>query len=124
MKKIIISLSIVLGSSFCIYAGNGKGNGNENTTWSCNCPNEINMYAAGKAQWLPGNQIKCNGQTGTCWEISYTENGWELTIYSNPPLVLGNSYGPDDSPVAPQAVEQRENYILYEVDRNVWRKNK
>lgn len=120
MKKIIVILSIVFTSIIATNAGNGNGNENPN----CNCPNEVNMYAAGTAQWVASRQIKCNGQVGTCWEITYTDNGWELTIYTRPPVVLGNSYGPDISPVAPQSVEIREDYILYTVDRNVWHKNK
>jgi hypothetical protein len=125
MKKSIIVLGMFLALVTFSYGGNGDGQGNGNINSACNCAGEVNMYAAGTVQWISHRQIKCKGESGTCWEIKYQDEEWVLTIYSNPPVILGGGNNEQDNPpVAPQPVEKKEDYILYEVDRNVWRKSK
>ena len=95
----------------------------ENGTPPCNCPSsdQVNLHAAGQAEWVNANQIKCTGQTGICWELTYSGK-FILTIYTEPPIIFDNHNQPDDPPVGPYIIDTQVGYVVYEFDHSVWKR--
>jgi len=117
MKKIILTISLVIATGLTLMAGNGDGNGNG----TCNCSDKVNMFAAGVASWVTSTQIECTGTAGTCWEITYN-GGFILTIYTVPPMVFGNMEQGENPPTELPVLERRDNSVIYQVDPNIWKK--
>lgn len=116
MKK-IISLLILLGGVY-LYAGNGH----EGPPCNCNLPDQVNIFAAGYATLEGGTQVKCTGEAGTCWEVTFKPGGgWVLTIYVEPPISFGNSNSQDNPPQAPYEEERGDTFVIYEWNENVWK---
>lgn len=115
MKKILVFfLTLIVSISFAI-ARNGIP--------PCNClvTDQVNLHANGQAEWVSSTQIKCTGETGICWQLTF--NGkFILTIYTDPPVVFDNHSQPDDPPIGPVVAEIGEGYIIYDIDTQVWKR--
>jgi hypothetical protein len=116
MKSIHIFLVVLIGMASSVSAGNGNG------TPYCNCLNmdKTDLYAAGTAEWVSATQIKCTGEEGKCWELTY--NGkFILTIYTEPPIIFDNHNNQDDPPLTPAEGQHGSGYIIYNFDPVEWR---
>jgi hypothetical protein len=116
MKKALLITCFILASGMMLMAGNGNGNGS-GTACNCSGNDKTDIYQAGAPEWVSATQLKCTGETGTCWDLKYN-GGWVLTIYTQPPMILnGNS---TTNPNEPQVVESGSNYKVYSIDPTVW----
>jgi hypothetical protein len=118
MKHIFLVCALFAGIVFS-FAGNGN-DGNV----PCNCQqlDNTDIYAAGMAEMVSSTQVKCSGEEGKCWEVSFKPGGgWVLTIFTEPPQTWGNDNGQDDPPPGPTVVAHGSGYQIYELNPQVWR---
>jgi len=116
MKKLISVLVLLCGAY--AYAGNGH----EDPPCNCNQTDQVNIFAAGVAVIINGNQVQCNGSAGTCWEVTFKPNGgWVLTIYIEPAISFGNSNSQDNPPQAPYEEDRGTTYVIYEWNSDIWK---
>jgi hypothetical protein len=116
MKKIFLFILVTALSAGFAFAGNGNG------TSPCNCTSndQVNIYAAGTAVWVTSYQIRCDGEAGTCWSITYAGK-WILTVYTEPPMIFDNHNSQDVPPLSPQEAQRGDGYVIYDYDKSIWK---
>jgi hypothetical protein len=118
MKQFILASLLFIGATFAY-----SGNGHEDPPCGCNTSDRTEIYAAGLATLEGGNQVKCSGEGGTCWEVVYLPSGgWKLTIYTEPPLSFGNNNSQTNPPPVPAVVTTERGYTIYQWNDDVWTK--
>jgi hypothetical protein len=94
--------------------------GNENPPCNCSNNDQVEMHGAGTAVWVSNFQIRCEGDAGTCWSLTYAGK-WVLTIYTEPPIIFNNHAPQTDPPPAPEITQRGEGFAIYSFSSEVWK---